>query len=161
MKKFKEFLPYILILIVILLVKSFVITTIRVNGNSMYSTLHNGDIMILNKIGYQFQSIHRFDIVVLKHGKDTLIKRVIALPNEKVAYQDNVLYIDGKEVADPYNHYDRGDFEVSLKNDEYFVMGDNREDSLDSFYFGPVHKKDILGRATFTIFPLNRWGSAR
>lgn len=158
MKKLKEILPYIIVLIVILLIKSFVVTTIRVNGNSMYSTLHNGDIMILNKIEYQFHNVQRFDIVVLKHGKDTLIKRVIALPSEKISYQSNVLYIDGKKVEDPYNHFDRGDFEVELRDYEYFVMGDNREDSLDSFYFGPVHKKDILGHATFTIFPFNRWG---
>jgi len=159
MKKVKEFFPYVVILVVILLLKTFVFTTIRVNGNSMYDTLLDKDIMILDKIGYKFHDINRFDIVVLKRDKDRLIKRVIGLPGEKVAYVDNVLYIDDEVVEDPYNHFDRGDFEVVLDNDEYFVMGDNREDSLDSFYFGPVHKNQILGHATFTIFPFQRWGS--
>lgn len=161
MKKIKEFLPYIIILIIVLLLKTFVVTTIRVNGNSMYDTLYNNDIMILNKIGYFFQDIKRFDIVVVKHGQDRLIKRVIALPGETIAYVDNVLYINGEEMLDPYNHFDRGNFEVFLGDDEYFVMGDNREDSLDSFYFGPVHRDEILGQATFTVFPFHRWGSAK
>ncbi len=161
MKKLREFFPYIIILVVILLVKTFVFTTVRVNGNSMYGTLHDKDIMILDKIGYRFHEIERFDIVVVNRNGERLIKRVIALPGEKISYQNNVLYIDGKKVEDPYNQFDRGNFESQLKSDEYFVMGDNRKDSLDSFYFGPIHQKQILGRATFTIFPFNRIGGAK
>lgn len=161
MKKLKEFLPYIIIFAVIVLVKCFVVTTIRVNGDSMYGTLHDKDIMILDKIGYQFHKIKRFDIVVVERNGERLIKRVMALPGEIISYENNVLYIDGEEMEDPYNRFDRGDFESRLGDDEYFVMGDNREDSLDSFFFGPIHRNQILGRATFTIFPFNRIGNAK
>ncbi len=161
MKKWKEYLPYVIILVLILLIKTYVITTIRVNGNSMNNTLLNGDIMLLDKVEYRFHDVNRFDIVVVKRDKDKLIKRVIGLPGEKVAYLDNVLYIDGKEVKDPYNRYNRGDFEVTLKKNEYFVMGDNRSDSLDSFYFGPIKEKQIMGKAIFTIFPFSRFGKAK
>ena len=71
--KIKEALPYVIILLVVILLKSFVVTTIRVNGNSMYDTLENKDIMILDKISYRFQKIQRFDIVVVRREKDRII----------------------------------------------------------------------------------------
>jgi len=98
MKKIlKEYLPFVILIALILVIKSFVVTTIRVNGNSMYPTLKNNDIMLLNKIGYRFSEIERFDIVVVQHGNSPIIKRVIGLPGEVVEYNDNyklALYIN-------------------------------------------------------------------
>lgn len=162
MKKIlKEYLPFVILIILILLVKNFVVTTIRVNGDSMYPTLKNNDIMLLNKIGYHFSDIKRFDIVVVQTENSKIIKRVIGLPGEVVEYKDNVLYINDEVMNDDYNSILQSDFLVVLEDNEYFVMGDNRGDSLDSRVIGPVLESDILGHATFTIFPFNRWGSAK
>lgn len=96
-KKVKEILGYVLVIVLVLLVKQFIITPIRVNGASMNDTLYDKDIMILDKISYHFQDIERFDIVVIKMDDEYLIKRVIALPGEKISYQDNKLYINDKK----------------------------------------------------------------
>ena len=161
MKKVKEYFWYIIILIVVILVKSFVVSTVRVNGNSMYKTLHNKDLMILNKIKYNFKNVERFDIVVVKYENHYIIKRVIALPGEVIEYKDNVLYINDRKVQDKYNSIEQDDFSLELGNDEYFVMGDNRGDSLDSRIIGPIDKDDIMGNSEFIIFPFTRFGNVK
>ena len=161
MKKVKEYFWYIIILIVVILVKSFVVSTVRVNGNSMYKTLHNKDLMILNKIKYNFKNVERFDIVVVKYENHYIIKRVIALPGEVIEYKDNVLYINDRKVQDKYNSIEQDDFSLELGNDEYFVMGDNRGDSLDSRIIGPIKKVDIMGYSEFIIFPFTRFGNVK
>lgn len=158
MKKVKEYFWYIIILIVVILVKSFVVSTVRVNGNSMYPTLHNKDLMILNKIKYNLKNVERFDIVVVRYEDHYIIKRVIALPGEVIEYKDNVLYINDRKVQDKYNSIEQDDFSLELGNDEYFVMGDNRGDSLDSRIIGPIDKDDIMGNSEFIIFPFSRFG---
>ena len=161
MKKVKEYFWYIIILIVVILVKSFVVSTVRVNGNSMYKTLHNKDLMILNKIKYNFKNVERFDIVVVKYEDHYIIKRVVGLPGEVIEYKDNVLYINDRKVQDKYNSIEQDDFSLELGNDEYFVMGDNRGDSLDSRIIGPIKKDDIMGNSEFIIFPFTRFGNAK
>lgn len=156
--KVKEILPYIIILLVVILIKTFLFTTVRVNGSSMMSTLHDGDIMVMNKIVYNYKDIKRFDIVVADVRSSKIIKRVIGLPGEVVEYRNNVLYIDEKIVEDKYNKIFMPDFIYSLNEDEYFVMGDNRDDSLDSRVLGSINKKDIMGRASLVFYPLNRIG---
>ena len=99
-KIIKEYGPYVLILIVVLCIRLYVVCPIRVNGSSMYSTLHDGDIMILNIIGYRTQGLKRFDIVVVDDGSEPIVKRVIGLPGEEVSYKNNKLYINGKLAKD-------------------------------------------------------------
>ena len=79
--KIKEYLPYVIIIIVIVLIRSFVVTLVRVDGNSMVDTLHNGEILVLNKLDKDYK---RFDIVVIKYNNERLVKRVIGLPGEQV-----------------------------------------------------------------------------
>lgn len=156
---FKEFLPYIIIIIVVILIKSYVVSPIRVNGESMDSTLKDGDIMLLNEIEYRLGEIERFDIVVIRRGDEYLIKRVIGLPGEKVKYLDNKLYINGKYVKEEFKHKKTNDFPIyQLGKDEYFVMGDNRTNSKDSRMIGSVFEDEILGKASLTIFPFSRFG---
>lgn len=155
---FKEFLPYIIIIIMVILIKSYVVSPIRVNGESMDSTLKDGDIMLLNEIGYRFDDIERFDIVVIRRGDDYLIKRVIGLPGEEVKYYNNKLYINGKRVKEPYNREETFDFTATVFDGEYYIMGDNRDDSTDSRIFGAVSKDDIIGKTSLTIFPFSRFG---
>lgn len=164
---FKELLPYIAILVTVIILKMFVFTTIRVNGSSMDPTLKNKDLMILDKISYRFNKIKRNDIVVVKTKNDKLIKRVIGLPGESIKYENNTLYINDKEYRDLVNWTTTDDFDITefgidkIPENCYFVMGDNRPDSIDSRIIGPVKKDDIIGHAVFTIFPFSRFGSKK
>ena len=155
----KEFLPYVIIIILVLLIKQFVFTNVMVHGDSMYPTLKNKDIMILNKISMKTSKIKRFDIVVIDAMDEKIIKRVIGLPGETVEYKDGKLYINDKVMKDEYAKSTTNDFEkVTLGKDEYFVLGDNRTVSIDSRRLGPIPKSDILGKAKLVIFPFNRFG---
>lgn len=158
MKILKEIIPYVIVVIVVVLIRTFLITPIRVNGSSMYPTLKDKEIMILNKIGKTVNGIDRFDIVVLKED-DYLIKRVIALPGEKISCQNGNIYINGKKLKDKYGSGLTSDFEpIEVPKDSYFVMGDNRENSKDSRYIGPINKKEIKGKTSFILFPFKNFG---
>ena len=158
---FKEYISYIIVIVLVLLFKKFVVSPIKVNGNSMFKTLHDGDIMILNIIGYRFSDVERFDIVVVDEGDEYLIKRVIGLPGETIEYRDNQLYVNGKKVKENYSSEKTDDFKVTVSKDSYFVLGDNRTNSLDSRYFGEFKRKKILGKTKLTIFPFNRFGNKK
>ena len=126
----------------------------------MMTNLHDKDIMILDKIGMKINGINRFDIVVIQTSQSKIIKRVIGLPGEIIEYKDNKLYINDKEVEDPYPSQITGDIERQLiPENTYYVLGDNRTDSVDSRILGPIDKNKILGHATFIIYPFNRFGS--
>ena len=160
LKLLKELLPYIIIIIVVIIIRTFIFTPVVVNGPSMMNTLHNGDVMILDKIGMKLGGIKRFDIVVIQTGKTKIIKRVIGMPGETISYHDNKLYINGKEVSDNHSNEITYDFEeVKIPDGEYYVLGDNRRDSVDSRILGTIPKNEILGHATFIIYPFNRFGS--
>lgn len=154
-----EIIPYIIAVVVVLLFKTYIATPIRVNGPSMNDTLHNSDYMILDEISFKFRGIRRFDIVVLKHEDEYLIKRVVGLPGEKIKYVDNKLYVNGKEVKENFKHPITTDIEeVKIPSGEYYVLGDNRVDSTDSRIIGTVSLEDIKGTTNFTILPLSRFG---
>ena len=154
MKK-NENLSYIILIILVILIRTFIITPIKVNGRSMNNTLENGFIMILNKFDKNYK---RYDIVVLKRNNEKLIKRVIALPNEDIEYKNNKLYINNKLVNKKYGIGSTTNFKDYCADNEYFVMGDNRENSFDSRAFGCVNKKDIIGKTNLVLFPLNKIG---
>ena len=157
----KEYGPYVITIILGLLVKKFVVSPIKVNGTSMMTTLHDGDIMILNIIGYRFEKINRFDIVVVDEGNEYLIKRVIGLPGEEIEYKDNQLYVNGKKIKENYGSQETEDFKVKVKKNSYYVLGDNRTNSLDSRHFGAFKKNRIIGKTSLIIFPFNRFGEKK
>ncbi len=159
MKKIlKELLPYVIIVLAVILIRTYIVTPVTVDGPSMQSTLYTNDVMLLFKINKN--NLQRYDIVVLKHGTDRLIKRLIALPGERIKCVDGKIYINDEEKSNEYGYGSNFDFdEVTLGDDEYFVMGDNREDSLDLRYFGAVKKDQILGNVNYILFPFNRFGS--
>lgn len=165
----KTICTYALIIFSVIVLRIFFIDPVRVDGKSMNTTLENGEIMILNKIVYKKYDIQRFDIVVIKKNNKLIIKRVVGLPGEVIEYKDNQLYIDGKKVNDPYPSTRTDDFSIQdvghtkVPGDTYFVMGDNRSNSLDSRFpeVGVIKKSDILGRARFVIWPINRLGRVK
>ena len=160
LKLLKECLPYIIILIVVLLLRTFIVTPIKVHGLSMYDTLQGDEIMILWKLG----EVKRYDIVVadieVSGEEDVVIKRVFGLPGETISCENGKLYINGSLIEDNYGYGETSDFEpVTLKENEYFLLGDNREISLDSRVFGTVNQKDIEGTTNFIIWPFKEFGT--
>lgn len=168
MKKIlKELYPYVVIVVVVVLFRTFIATPVRVDGTSMDSTLKNGEILILNKLD---RSYERFDVVVVDvevdGNKSKLVKRIIGLPGESIEYKDNQLYINGEVIKDvaPSRTNDFSLKEIynidKLPDDCYFVMGDNRKYSRDSrdYTVGIIKKEDIVGTTTLRIFPLNKIG---
>lgn len=160
-KIIKEIYPYVICIVVVLLFKEFLYAPIRVNGESMNPTLKDKDIMILNKIDYRFNDIKRFDIVVVDNPDEYLIKRVIGLPGDKIVYKNNKLYVNGKYIKENFKHEKTEDFKYNVPNNKYYVMGDNRINSLDSRYFGPFLKNKIIGKASTTILPIKRFGNKK
>ena len=160
-----DFVKLIIVIIIILFLMIYVVSVTQVVGNSMNSTLENGDVLILNKFKYRFTDIKRGDIISLEYA-DTkyLIKRVIGLPGDIVSIRDNTLYINGELYIE--NYLDEGlvydDFELSslgydtIPDDMYLVLGDNREDSLDSREIGLISKDVVIGKVSFRIWPLNK-----
>ena len=162
MNKFwKEAKDYILIIIAVLLIRTFIVTPAIVDGASMDYTLEDGQLVFINKFVYNVKDVERFDIVVLNNEEDNdrIIKRIIGLPNEKIEYNNNQLYVNGKLVEQNYEVEQTEDFTVVTKENEYFVLGDNRDVSKDSRMLGNFNKKDIVGRVNFRILPFKKFGS--
>lgn len=149
--------------------RTFVIQQYYVSGPSMEETLHQNERIVVNKLAYRFGSVHRFDIIVfdrMNEDHDDLVKRVIGLPGDTVELEDCVVTINGEILNETYLNEDgrtncgSGDMPlVSLARDTYFVMGDNRSESLDSRAFGPIEKSSIVGRVTVRVWPLGSFGS--
>lgn len=153
----KELVPYIIIVVVVVLIRTFIATPVRVDGDSMNKTFKNGDILIL----YKLSKINRFDVIVLHEEKDNekIIKRVIGMPGDTVAIKDGEIYINDEKIDDEYAYGMTSDYErITLKSDEYFILGDNRLISKDSRYFGPIKEKEIKGKVVFRIFPFSKFG---
>ena len=163
MKIFKEIMSYVIIIAVVLLFKFFIISPIRVSGDSMKPTLHNGEFMILNEIGYRLNGVKRFDIVVINTKDEIIIKRIIGLPGEHIKYQDNKLFINDKEVEEPFEHEITHNYDIHELNSEvvpegyYFVLGDNRGNSSDSRIIGFISKDQIRGKVIKKVlFPFSK-----
>ena len=158
MKNFiKEVYPYVLVILAVVLIRLFIITPVTVKGPSMNETLHEGDIMILNKLNKN--NIKRDDIIVFYRKNERLIKRVLALPGEKIKCVSGVIYINNEVYDDKYATGTTKDFEeYTLEVDQYFAVGDNRENSYDSRYFGPINKDSIQGITNFRLFPFDKFG---
>lgn len=160
MKFIKEIIPYIIVVLVAILIRTFIVTPVQVDGKSMYPTLDDNEILLLKKYDHSYE---RFDIVVFEYNNSKLVKRIIGLPGEYVEYKDNELYINNEKVdfeLDAYTY----DFELSelgykqIPEDYYLVLGDNRTNSIDSRRIGLISKEKILGTTTFSIFPFNKFG---
>ena len=174
LRDIKEFLKdafkYIVTAIVVIFIFLYVVTIQQVIGPSMSPTLSNKDIVVLNKMHYRFFKVKIFDIVALEY-EDTkyLIKRVIGLPGEKVEYKNNELYVNNKILKEEFlkEGIKTDDFSIkdlhveSIPKDMYLVLGDNRENSMDSREIGFVLKKDILGKVIVKFWPITEFKLVR
>jgi signal peptidase I len=165
MKKFREFMTDLLemlliSIVIVFLLRIFVLMPVVVDGRSMEPLLTNGDrgfsFVITRRI-----SLERFDIVIVENEKTDgkLVKRIIGMPGETIRCSGNQIYIDGELLEQPFlQDVYTSDFEYVLAEDEYFCLGDNRDVSRDSRYYGPFRDKEILASHIFLIWPLQDIG---
>ena len=161
----KDSLKLILIVFVILFLMIYIVSVTQVVGSSMSPTLSDGEVLILNKFNYRIFDVKRGDIISLDY-EDTkyLIKRIIGLPGETVEIKNNELYINNTLYEEDYLPDDLvyPDFSLSdlgysvIPDDMYLVLGDNREDSLDSREIGLIKKEEINGKIVFRLWPINK-----
>ncbi len=161
--------------VVAVVVRTYVAEMFYIPSGSMEPTLQIGDRIVVDKLSYDLHAIHRGDIVVFRrpplepqHFTD-LVKRVIGLPGETISSRDGSVYIDGKKLAEPW--LPPGTYTGPLPDDphpqwnlpgpivvpkgEYYVMGDNRQDSEDSRYFGPIPRSLIVGKMVAIVWPIS------
>lgn len=170
--KKKEIISNIIYIAVVLAITIFIICFVgqrtKVDGDSMYPSLHDGDNLIVDKISYRFNDPERFDVIIFpfQDTKTFYIKRVIGLPGETVQIDyDGNIYINGEILEEDYGYETilnpgLAADPITLDEDEYFVLGDNRNDSKDSrsTEVGPVEEDDIIGRAWVRFFPFEDAG---
>lgn len=169
----KEILSTSIYLLLVLCAAYLIVTYVgqrtQVSGGSMESTLSNEDHLLVDKISYRFHAPERFDIIVFpfQYDKETYyIKRIIGMPGETVRIdEDGNIYIDEELLEEDYGREvienpGRAVEPITLGDDEYFVMGDNRNNSSDSRdpSVGNIHRNDIIGRAFIRIWPLSKFG---
>jgi signal peptidase I len=170
-----------LAIVIIIPIRVFLFQPFFVQGASMEPNFEDGEYLIINEFGYkhteipgvgtveQFRDLDRQDVVVFRYPKNPeqyYIKRVIALPGESVAIKDGIVYIFNEvhhqgyaldESAYLAKNVKTSDMtKITLDEDEYFVMGDNRSFSYDSRAFGPIHRKDLIGRVLLRAWPVSR-----
>ncbi len=164
---FWELFRFVLIAIVIVIpIRIFIAQPFVVSGSSMYPTFENKEYLIVDEISYRINNPKRNDVVVFKYPNDTkkfFIKRIIGLPNETVKIEQNQITIINEENPDGFKLEQSfikenwsSDIIFELKKDEYFVMGDNRNQSSDSRYWGAVPEKLLIGKAFLRLLPLNK-----
>jgi signal peptidase I len=147
---------------------TFVAQAFRVQGTSMEPLLHDGDRIVVNKFVYRFEPVERGDVVVFWYPREpsvSFIKRVVGLPGDTVEMRAGRLFVNGREVAEPYippAYRERDSYPpVPVRPGYYFVLGDHRRSSNDSRSWGEVPAKYIYGRAVFRFWPLRQLGPIR
>ncbi len=173
-KAVREILGWVVYIAIVIcatyLIVNFVGQRTRVSGSSMLPTLCDSDNLIVDKISYRFRDPERFEVVVFPYRameETYYIKRIIGLPGETVQIIGGYIYIDGKKLDESYglevidsDKYGIAATPITLGEDEYFVMGDNRNASADSreSAVGLIHKDEFIGRAWIRIWPLKSIG---
>lgn len=170
MDLFREiFIDLVIILLCVIVVPRYVVQRTIVSGKSMQNTLQEDDNLLVEKVSYLIGEPDRFDVVVFypygKNVNEYFVKRIIGLPGETIQIIGDEIYIDGELLEegygkDPIIYQGIAGEPLTLGDDEYFVMGDNRKISFDSRYeeVGPIHRKDMVGRAILRIWPFSSFG---
>ena len=153
------------VVLIVVLVRFFVAQPFIVSGASMQPTFATGQYLLVDELSYRFSPPERGDIIIFKYPKDLsqyFIKRIIGLPGETIDITPDAVFLVGtnnelEKLNEPYltNKGNGLPMTIHLTSDEYFVMGDNRPDSSDSRFWGPLPTNDIVGRALLRLYPFN------
>ncbi|MCX7904316.1 MAG: signal peptidase I [Caloramator sp.] len=160
----KEWIISIVIAAVIAFtIKGFIFDIVQVSGPSMIPTLHDNDRVAIEKISLYTKKFTRGEIIILdpgNYGRGLYIKRIVALPGERLQIKEGSVFINGKKLQEDYltpgtQTYAETDIDMVIPEGHVFVLGDNREVSEDSRYIGPIPIDHIKGHAIFKIFPFS------
>jgi signal peptidase I len=158
----REVIETIAFTLLIFLVIRFAAQSYRVEGESMEPGLHSDEFVLVDKVAYLFQSPQRGDVIVFRYPLDVqrdFIKRIIGLPGDTIRTTSSGVIIDGQALHEPYIsfpfNFDNNTWK--LGPDQFFVMGDNRDNSLDSRTWGPLDRNYIIGKAVAVYWPVSNW----
>jgi len=157
----------IIALVIVVPIRMYIAQPFIVSGNSMLPTFHDGEYLIVDEISYRLEKPHRGDVIIFRYPNNPsrfFIKRVIGLPNETVSINDDTITIFNEKNPNGFSldewylsdmmHTLPSDTIATLSNEEYFVMGDNREASSDSRIWGSLHERYIIGKALLRLYPI-------
>ena len=162
---------FVVCLVSVYLITNFIAKPIRIEGESMYPTLQDEEIGLTNVFAAKFQKLKRFDVVIvnIQDRDEYWVKRIIGMPGDTISAEDDQVMVNGKPIKEPYlnKKYVKGmrknlgvfteDFQpVKLGKGEFFLMGDNRPRSIDSRYYGPFKKDQIIGRSVTILYPFDK-----
>ncbi len=141
-----------------LVIRTFIFEPVRVDGHSMDYTLADNEYMIVTKYDYLLGEQERFDVIICHYperGRTNFVKRLVGLPGDTVSMLNGTLYVNGEAIDEPYitNKANYNMQAYTLKDDEYFVLGDNRSSSNDSHIIGPISREQIKGHVRCVAFP--------
>jgi signal peptidase I len=164
----REITETIVLTLLIFFAVHFSVQPFRVNGPSMQPNLHTNNLVLVNLLAYDFGSPQRGDVIVFHPPIPTAdgeyyVKRIIAVPGDTIKLTTTAVYVDGRKLNEPYiDILGPADIEnpgvvptITLHKDQYWVMGDNRDNSQDSRFFGPITRSAIIGKAEVVIWPVN------
>ena len=160
-----EFIKVVIISVAIVLpIRTYIAQPFIVSGASMEPNFDNGEYLIIDELTYQFRKPQRGEVIVFRYPfnpSSFFIKRIVGLSGESVNIKSNKISIDGKPLAEPYldsKLETAPEIDITLKDGEYFVLGDNRTHSSDSRFWGALPKNKIMGRALLRLWPINKVG---
>jgi signal peptidase I len=157
----REVLETVLLTLIIFLVLNTATGRFQVRGSSMEPTLHDGQYLVIGKLVYWVHPPERGDIIVFEpptNPSDDYIKRIVGLPGEQIEIQGGAVWVDGVLLEEPYTNPGSYSGAWSLRAEEYFVLGDNRNNSSDSHNWGVLPEENVVGKAWLCYWPPERWG---
>ena len=163
---FREIVSWVMTIVIAvalaLFIRTFIFEPVRVDGSSMNYTLLDNEYMIVTKYDYWLGEPERFDVVICHYpgrGRTNFVKRLVGLPGDTVSMLNGTLYVNGESIDEPYitNHANYNMEAVTLGENEYFVLGDNRSSSNDSHIIGPLSRDQIKGHVRLVVFPFSQF----